>query len=90
MDISAQCLSHFPTTNVRDRVEGQAVEELIVIQKVLANAVDHQMQEFVFFVEEQGDSQIANLLFGVLVGGDKVDGFEMPEINVPAKNVYVQ
>lgn len=41
-------------------------------------------------VEEQGYGEVPNLLFGVFVGRDQVDSFEMAEIDIPAKDVYVQ
>lgn len=41
-------------------------------------------------VQEEGHGQVANLLLGVLVGGDEVDRFEMSKVDIPAENVDVQ
>ena len=41
-------------------------------------------------MKEQGHSQVSNLLLGIFVGRDEVDGLEMAEIDVPAENIYVQ
>jgi hypothetical protein len=55
MDVSAQRLSHLPTTHVRDRMEGEAVEQLIVVEEVFSDTVDDQVQQLVFLMEEEGD-----------------------------------
>ena len=52
VDLCTQCLSQLLATDVRDRVQRQAVVELIVVQQVLPDAVNDQVQQFVFFVEE--------------------------------------
>jgi hypothetical protein len=71
-------------------MQRQAVEQLIVIQQILPNAVNHQMQKLVFLVQEQRHGKVANLFFGVLGCRDEVDGFEMPKVDVPAQDVYVE
>lgn len=90
MDLSTQGLSHFPTTNVRNRVESQAVEQLVVIQQVLSYAVDDQVQELVLLVQEQGHGEVANLLFRVFVRRDEVDRLEVAEVDVPSEDVDVE
>ena len=42
------------------------------------------------FVEEKGDGEVSDLLFRVLGCRDEIDGFEVSEVDVPAKYVYVQ
>jgi hypothetical protein len=41
-------------------------------------------------VEEQGDSEVANLLLRVFGGRDQVDGFKMPKVDIVALDIYVQ
>ena len=61
-----------------------------MVEKVFPYTVDNKVQKFVLFVEEQGHRQIPNLLFGVLVGRDEIDSFEMAKIDVPAEDVDIQ
>lgn len=42
------------------------------------------------FVEEKRDGEIANLLFGVLCPGHKIDSFKVTKIDVPSENVDVE
>lgn len=70
-------------------MQRETVVELIVIQQVLPDAVNNQVQEFVFLVEEEGDGEVSNLFFRVFGRRDEVDGFEVSEIDVPSENVYV-
>ncbi len=42
------------------------------------------------FVKEKCHSKVPNLFLGVFVRGNKVDSFEMPEINIPTKDIYVK
>lgn len=90
MNLSTQSLSHFPATNVGNRVESQAVEQLIVIQQVLSYTVDDQVQELVLLVQEEGHGQVTNLLLRVLVRRDEVDRLEVAEVDVPSENVNVE
>jgi hypothetical protein len=48
------------------------------------------MQQFMLFVEEESNSKIAYLFFGIFSGGDEIDSFEMPEVDTPAENVDVK
>lgn len=90
MYFCAQGLSHLSSTDIGNGMQSQAIEELIVIEKIFPYAVYNQVQQFVLFVEEQGHGKVPNLLLGVFVRGYKVDGFEVSEINVPSEDVYVQ
>jgi hypothetical protein len=47
------------------------------------------MEKFMLLVKEESHGEVTNLLFGVFAGRDKVDGFEVAEIDVPTKDVYV-
>lgn len=71
-------------------MQGQRVVELIVTCQVLPDAVDDQMEKFMFLMEEQGHGQVSNLLFRVLGGGNEIDGFQMTEVDVPAEDVDVE
>ena len=90
MYIPTQCFPHLPSTNIGNRMECQAVVQLIVIQQILSDAVDDKVQQLMLFVKKEGNSKISYLLFGILSRGDEVDRFEMPEIDIPAKNVDVE
>lgn len=89
MDLGAQSLTHLPASDVRDSVQRQTIEELIVVKKILSYAVHDKMQELVFLVEEERHGQVADLLLGVLVGRDEVDGLKVAEIDVPSENIDV-
>ena len=42
------------------------------------------------FVEEESNSKIAYLFFGIFSRRDEVDSFEVPKVDIPAKNVDVK
>lgn len=90
VNLAAQGLAHLPATDIGNRMEGKAVEELVVVEEVLSYAVDDQMQEFVLLVEEKRHGEVANLLLRVLVGRDQVDRLEMAKVDVPPQNVDVE
>lgn len=90
MDLHAQGLSHLSSADIGYGMQGQAVEELIVVEEVFPYAVDDQVQQLVLFVEEQGHGKVSDLLLGILVRGYEIDGFEVSEIDVPSEDVYVQ
>lgn len=90
MHLVAQGLAHFSSADIGYCVQGQAVEQLIVVEEVLSYAVDDQVEELVLLVQEEGHGQVADLLFGVLVGGDEVDGFEVAKVDIPTENINVQ
>lgn len=50
MDLAAQHLAHLPAADVCDGVEGKAVEQLIVVQQILPDAVEDEVHELVLFV----------------------------------------
>lgn len=60
-----------------------------MIRQVLPDAVHNQMDQFVSFVKEQGHRQVSNLFLRVFVRRYKIDCFEMAEIDIPPKDVYV-
>ena len=41
-------------------------------------------------VQKKGHGKVAYLLFGVVLRRDKIDSFQMAEIDIPAEYVYVQ
>jgi len=90
VDLSAQCLAHLAASHVGDGVEGETVEQLIVVEQVLPYAVDDQMQQFVFFVQKERHGEIPDLFLRVLVGRDEVDGLEVAKVDIPPQDVYVQ
>lgn len=90
MHFTTQRLSHFSSTHVRNCVQRQAVKQLIVIQKILPYTVDHQMQELVLLVEEQGHGKVANLLLRVLVGRNQIDSLQMSKLDVESQDVDIQ
>ena len=90
MNVRGQCLAHLPSSNVRDRVQSQAIVEFIVIIQVLPNAIDDKMQKFVLLVQEEGDRKVTDLFLGVFRGRDKVQRFEVAEVDVPSQDIYVQ
>lgn len=53
MNFPAQGFTHLPAADIGDCMQGQAVEELVVIQQVFSYAVYNQVQKLVFLVEEQ-------------------------------------
>ena len=61
-----------------------------MIHEILPYAVDYEMQKLMLLMEEKGNGQVSYLLFGVLCGGNEVDGLKMSEIDIPSENVDVQ
>lgn len=62
MYVGTQSLSHLSSTNIRNCMQCKAIVQLIMIQKILLDAVHYQMKEFVFLIEEQCYRQVPNLL----------------------------
>jgi hypothetical protein len=48
------------------------------------------VQQFVLFMEEECNGKIAYLFFGIFSRWDKVDGFEVAKVDIPAENVDVE
>ena len=71
-------------------MQGQAVKQFVVVEKVFPYAVHNEMQELVLLVKKQRHGQITDLLFGVLVGRDEVDGLEVPKVDVPPEDVDIK
>jgi len=90
VDFGAKRLAQLLAADVRNGMQRQAVVELVVVQQVLADAVDHQMEELVLLVQEQRDGEVADLLLRVLGGRDEVHGLEVAKVDVPAEDVDVQ
>lgn len=90
MDIRTQGFTHFPPTNIRNGVQRQAVVELIMIQKVLFDAVDDEVKEVVALIEEKCNGEISYLLLRVLRRRYQVDCLQMPKVDIPAKYVDVE
>ena len=51
-------LGHLLPTNIGDRIQGQAVEDLIVVVEIFANRIDDQADELGILVHEKGDCEI--------------------------------
>lgn len=60
-----------------------------MVSQILSDAVYHQMQQFMLFVEEKGHGKVSDLLLGVFGRGDKIHSFQMTEIDIPSEYVYV-
>lgn len=90
MYVPTQRLSHFSSTHIGYGMQRQTVVELIVTGQILPNAVYHQMQKLMLFMQEQSHSQVSNLFLRILVGRDEIDGFEVAKVDVPAEDVDVQ
>lgn len=90
MDLPAQGLAHLAAADVGNGVEGQAVEQFVVVQQVFAYAVDDEVQKFVLLVQKERHRQVANLLFRVFGGRDEVDGLEVAKVDIPAEDVNVE
>src|SRR6478752_8952321 len=89
MDLSIESFTHFSASHVRNRMEGETVEKLVMVEKILSNTVDDKMQELVFLVKEQRHGQISDLLLRVFIRRDQIDGLEVPEIDIPTQNIDV-
>ena len=90
MYIPTQRLAHLPTPHIRDRMQRQTIEQLIMIEQILAYTVHNQMQQLMLFMQKQRHSQVPNLLLGVLIRRDQIDRLEMAEIDIPAQDVDIQ
>jgi hypothetical protein len=84
VDLPAERFSHFPATNVCDGVQRKTVEQLIVVQQILPDAVENEMQKLVLLVQKQRHGKVANLFLRVLGCRDELDGFEMPKVDIPS------
>lgn len=90
MHLSTESFSHFAASNIGDGMQGETVEELVVVKQILANAVDHKMEQLVLLMEEQRHGQITNLLLGVFIRRDQIHGLEVPKVDIPAQDVDVK
>lgn len=90
MDLGAEGLAHLSPTHIGNGMQSQTVEELIMVQQIFANTVHDKMQQLVLLVEEERHGKIANLLLGVLLRRDEVDGLEMAKVYIPTQNVNVK
>jgi hypothetical protein len=90
VDVGAQGVAHFPAANIGNGMQGQAVVELVEVAEILSNAIDDEVKQFMLLVEEEGDGQVADLLFRVFGGGDQVYGLQVPEIDIESVDVDVQ
>lgn len=90
MHITTKNFTHLPATNIGNGVQGEAIEQLIVIQQIFPNAVEDEMQELVFLVQEQGHGEVSDLLLRVLGSRDELDGFEVAKVDVPPEDIDVQ
>lgn len=90
MNVKGQGFTHLLSSYIGDSVQSQAVVEFVDIGQILANTVDNQMQQLMFLMQKQCNSQITNLLLRVLCSRDKVDSLEMAKVDVPAQDVDVQ
>lgn len=68
-------------------MQGQALVDLVTPVQVFANRVDDQANQIAVLVQEQGESKVTNLLFGVLGRRNEVDGFHVADIDLVTENV---
>lgn len=90
MNVKGQGFTHLLSSYIGNSVQSQAVVEFVDIGQVFANTVDNQMQQLMFLMQEQRNSQITNLLFRVLCSRDEIDSLEMAKVDVPAQDVDIQ
>ncbi len=90
MYIPAQSLPHLPPSNIGNSMQGQTIEQLVILQQILPDAIHNQVKQLMLLVQEQRDRQIANLLLRVLVRTDQVDCLQVSEVDVPSEDVDVQ
>jgi len=90
VNFARQRLSKLSTADVGHRMQCQAVVQLIMIQQVFPNTVDDQVKQLVLFVQEQGNSQIPNLLFGVFIRRDEIDSLEVTKVDIVSLDVNVE
>lgn len=85
-----QSLCHLPAPDISHGMQGQTVVQFIKALQVLGDGIDDEVYQIMFLVQEQGDSEIADLFLGVCGGGDQIDGFEVAEIDIVALDVDVE
>jgi len=90
MYIPTQRLPHLPPSYIGNSMQCQTIEQLIILQQILPDAIHNQVKQLMLLVQKQGNRQIANLLFRVLVRTDQVDRLQVSEVDVPSENVDVQ
>ena len=90
MYIPAQSLPHLPPSNIGNSMQCQTIEQLIILQQILPDAIHDQVKQFMLLVQKERHRQIANLLLRVLVRTDQVDCLQVSEVDVPPEDVYVQ
>lgn len=52
VDFTAQSFSHLPASHVCNRMQGQTIEQFVVIQEVLSYAIDDQVQQLMLLVKK--------------------------------------
>lgn len=90
MHVRTEGFTHLSASDIGHRMQRQAIIQLIHIEQVLPDTVDDQVEELMLLVEEQGNGQISNLLFGIVLGRDQVDGLEVTEIHIVTLDIDVQ
>ena len=90
MYVSTQRLAHFSSTNICDRMQSQAIEQLIVPQQIFPYTIDDQMKQLMLLVKKKSHRQVSDLLLRILGGRYEVDSLQMSEVDIPSQNVNVQ
>jgi len=68
----------------------QTVEQFVILQQVLPDAIHNQVKQLMLLVQKQRDRQIPNLLFRVLIRTDQIDCLQVSKVDVPPEDVNVQ
>lgn len=68
----------------------QTVEQLVVVQQIFSDAIDHKMKKLMLLVEEECHGQISDLLLGILLRRNQVHGLEVAEVDVPSQDIDIQ
>ena len=90
MYVTTQSLAHLPSADICDGMQRQAIEQLIVTLQILPDTVDYQVKQLMLFMQEQGNSQVSNLLLTILIRTDQIDSLKMSKVDIPSEYVDVQ
>jgi hypothetical protein len=61
-----------------------------VVHEIFPYAIYDEVQQLVLFVQEERHRQVSNLLLGILLGGDEVDGLEVAKVDIPSEDIYIK
>ena len=90
MNIRSQGFAHGVASNIGNCMQRETIVELIMVHEVFPDTVYDKMKQLMFFVKEERNGEVSNLLFRELLRRNQVDGFEMAKVEVPAEDVNVK